>query len=40
MSIATQGAIVLLVTFGMLLSGIPVAFGLGAIAIALSLIHI
>ncbi len=38
MSIPAQGAIVLLVTLGMLLSGIPVAFGLGAIAIAFLLI--
>src|SRR5262252_420036 len=34
MSPTTQGAIVFVVTLGMLLSGIPVAFGLGAIAIA------
>ena len=34
MSPTTQGAIVLVVTLLMLLSGIPVAFGLGAIAVA------
>src|ERR1044071_1530004 len=34
MSPTTQGSLVLIVTLGMLLSGIPVAFGLGAIAIA------
>ena len=34
MSPATQGAIVLIVTLMVLLSGAPVAFGLGAIAIA------
>ena len=35
MSPALQGGIVLLVTLGALASGIPVAFGLGAIALAL-----
>ena len=34
MSPATQGAIVLIVTLVVLLSGAPVAFGLGAIAIS------
>src|SRR5260221_7202466 len=34
MSPTTQGALVLIVTLLMLVSGIPVAFGLGAIAIA------
>ena len=33
MSPTTQGVLVLVVTLVMLLSGIPVAFGLGAIAI-------
>ena len=34
MSPTVQGAVVLLVTFIVLLSGVPVAFGLGAISIA------
>src|SRR6516225_1070715 len=38
MSPTTQGFVVLVVTLGMLLSGIPVAFGLGAISIIFLLI--
>src|SRR5262247_2266687 len=38
MSPTTQGLIVLLVTLAMLLSGMPVAFGLGALSIAFLLI--
>ena len=38
MSPTTQGAIVLLVTLAVLLSGMPVAFGLGALSIAFLLI--
>ncbi len=38
MNPTTQGFVVLVVTLGMLLSGIPVAFGLGAISIIFLLI--
>ena len=38
MSPTTQGAIVLVVTLAVLMSGVPVAFGLGAISIAFLLL--
>jgi len=39
MSPAAQGSIVLVITLLMLVSGIPVAFGLGAIALTFLVIY-